>query len=149
MKKIFFPLFLFCLLTPIGFAQTTAGVLQTQMSLDANFEIDVKTAQVIDNVLTVVFVFRNTSGTTATISMLPSEIYYIDSTQNKKYHILKDENGAFIMAPSLYFGKLEFQVEAGKLKLAWIKMPAPDAGVETININLPGSLPFEKLKISR
>ena len=53
------------------------------------------------------------------------------------------------MAPSLYYGKLEFPVEAGKMKLAWIKMPAPDAGVETININLPGSLPFEKLTISR
>ncbi len=53
------------------------------------------------------------------------------------------------MAPSLYYGKLEFRVEAGKMKLAWIKMPAPDAGVETININLPGSLPFEKLRISR
>ena len=149
MKKIFIPLFLFCLLTPIGFAQAPAGVFQTQMSLDANFEIDVKKAQVIDNVLTVVFVFRNTSGTTARISMTPSEIYYIDSTQNKKYHILKDEKGAFIMAPSLYYGKLEFRVEAGKMKLAWIKMPAPDAGVETININLPGSLPFEKLRISR
>ena len=57
MKKIFIPLFLFCLLTPIGFAQAPAGVIQTQMSLDANFEIDVKKAQVIDNVLTVVFVF--------------------------------------------------------------------------------------------
>ncbi len=149
MKKIFIPLFLFCLLTPIGFAQAPAGVIQTQMSLDANFEIDVKKAQVIDNVLTVVFVFRNTSGTKARISMTPSEIYYIDSTQNKKYHILKDEKGTFIMAPSLYYGKLEFTVEAGKMKLAWIKMPAPDAGVETININLPGSLPFEKLRISR
>ena len=147
MKKIFLPLFLFCLLTPIGFAQ--AGVIQTQMSLDANFEIDIKKAQVIDNVLTVVFVFRNTSGAEARIKMNPSEIYYIDSTQNKKYHILKDEKGAFIMAPSLYYGNLELQVEADKMKLAWIKMPAPDAGVETININLPGALPFEKLNISR
>ncbi len=147
MKKIFLPLFLFCLLTPIGFAQ--AGVIQTQMSLDANFEIDITKAQVIDNVLTVVFVFRNTSGAKARIKMNPSEIYYIDSTQNKKYHILKDEKGAFIMAPSLYYGNLELHVEADKMKLAWIKMPAPDAGVETININLPGALPFEKLNISR
>ena len=147
MKKIFLPLFLFCLLTPIGFAQ--AGVIQTQMSLDANFEIDITKAQVIDNVLTVVFVFRNTSGAKARIKMNPSEIYYIDSTQNKKYHILKDEKGAFIMAPSLYYGNLILEVEAGKMKLAWIKMPAPDAGVETININLPGALPFEKLNISR
>ena len=149
MKKFIAPLLLFCLLTPIGSAQSQGGVIQTQMSLDANFEIDVKKAQVIDNVLTVVFVFRNTSGSKAKISMPPSEIYYIDSTQNKKYHILKDEKGTFIMAPSLYYGKLEFPVEAGKMKLAWIKMPAPDAGVETINLNLPGSLPFEKLTISR
>ena len=149
MKKFIVPLFFFSLLAPIGFAQSQSGVIQTQMSLDANFEIDVKKAQVIDNVLTVVFVFRNTSGSKAKISMHPSEIYYIDSSQNKKYHILKDEKGTFIMAPSLYYGKLEFTVEAGKMKLAWIKMPAPDAGVETININLPGSLPFEKLTISR
>ncbi|MBT4520557.1 MAG: hypothetical protein HOC23_11170 [Halieaceae bacterium] len=149
MKKIIAPILLLCLLTPIGFAQPSAGVIQTQMSLDANFEIDVKKAQVINNVLTIVFVFRNTSGSKAKISMAPSEIYYIDPTQNKKYHILKDEKGTFIMAPTLFYGKLEFQVEAGKMKLAWIKMPAPDADVETININLPGSLPFEELKISR
>lgn len=76
-----------------------ALALQTQMSLDANLEIDVKKAQVIDNVLTIILVFRNTSGAKAKISLAPGQIHYIDAKQNKKYHILKDEKTDYILAP--------------------------------------------------
>ncbi len=149
MNKIL--LFLFTLISMFPFIpiSANASALQTQMSLDANFEIDVKKAQVIDNVLTVILVFRNTSGEKAKISMPPGQIHYIDAAQNKKYHILKDEKNAYILAPPLYYGNLEFEVSANGKKLAWFKMPAPDEGVDTINLNLPGSTPFEQLKISR
>ena len=73
---------------------------------------------------------------------LATMVYYVDGKNKKKYSVIKDSSGEFLAS-----GMKNVKLEPGESKPGWAKLPAPAAGVETITVYLPGTPPFEGVKI--
>lgn len=125
-----------------------AGPIQTQMGMAGDVEVDVVKAAVQEGILTVVLAYRNTGKTNFAVRNPLEAVYYLDDIEKKKYQVLRDSKNEWIAAP-LYGNALNFDVGAGERKAAWFKFPAPADKAKTINLVIPGVLPFEKLPITR
>ena len=140
--------------SPVLLNATTASaeVLQTQMTTDANSEVDVVKAQVADNIITIILMFRNSSDKNVEYKLDTAETYYIVKANNKKYHMLKDSKKRWVASPVSYYSsssEFSFRVPKNGKKLIWMKFPAPAAGVDTIDFSMEGILPFDGLKVQR
>lgn len=69
-------------------------------------------------------------------------VYFVDTANNKKYLVVKDNEGKPLGTNLKYF-----VLGAGESKNAWAKFPAPPEGVETITLYLPGAPPIEDVTI--
>jgi hypothetical protein len=142
------------LILPQAWAQ---GALQTQMGLTGTVEVDVVKAGVREGILTVVLSYRNAGQEPIKVGFNVDELYFIDETEKKKYHVLKDSKGESIGAPTSYNkvgyttpgGPEPVKVPPGGKQTLWFKFPAPPESVQTIELLVPDVLPFEKLPISR
>jgi len=149
-------LFLFITVFSYGTAATAAPV-QTQMGMSGDVEVDVIKTGILDNILTVVLVYRNTGKAKAKIKYPVKEVYFIDDTEKKKYHVLKDSKNEWIGAPvargqvgiGWSGGVSAMEIPVGGKKMVWFKFPAPPTAAKTINLVIPDVLPFEKLAVSR
>ena len=126
-----------------------ADPLQTQMSMSGDMDVEVLKASILDNIFTVVLLYRNNGEAKERIYYNYAGVYFIDDTEKKKYHVLKDSNNRWIGAPMNSAGDISKKIAAGGKQLVWFKFPAPPATVESINLVIPGVLPFEELAISR
>ena len=126
-----------------------ADPLQTQMSMSGDMDVEVLKASILDNIFTVVLLYRNNGEAKERIYYNFAEVYFIDDTEKKKYHVLKDSNNKWIGAPMNSAGDISRKIAAGGKQLVWFKFPAPPAAVKSINLVIPGVLPFEELAISR
>jgi hypothetical protein len=126
-----------------------ADPLQTQMSMSGDMDVEVLKASILDNIFTVVLLYRNNGEAKERIYYNFAGVYFIDDTEKKKYHVLKDSNNRWIGAPMNSAGDISKKIAAGGKQLVWFKFPAPPATVESINLVIPGVLPFEELAISR
>ena len=127
----------------------TADPLQTQMSMSGDMDVEVLKASILDNIFTVVLLYRNNGEAKERVYYNFAGVYFIDDTEKKKYHVLKDSNNRWIGAPMNSAGDISKKIAAGGKQLVWFKFPAPPATVESINLVIPGVLPFEELAISR
>ncbi len=126
--------------------------LQTQPSSDGSFEASLFGAKVRGEVLTVKFRVKNVSGETAKLEFKYKDAYYTDIKEKKKYFALKDSEGKYIAGPrdrSSDGGKVERYIKNDGQGIFWIKFPAPPATTETVDIIIPGVLPFEEIAIAR
>jgi hypothetical protein len=129
-------------------------VIQTQMAMKGA-EVDLVQAKINGKVLSVAFSVRApTDDTISQFEIKPEEVFYVDATQNKKYHILKDEKGKWLAGPisKLVGPKDEYlidikYVKKGKSAIMWMKFPAPQVDNAKIEINLPGIVPFSDIEI--
>jgi len=126
-----------------------ADPLQTQMSMSGDMDVEVLKASILDNIFTIVLLYRNNGEAKERIYYNFAGVYFIDDTEKKKYHVLKDSNNRWIGAPMNSAGDISKKIAAGGKQLVWFKFPAPPATVESINLVIPGVLPFEELAISR
>jgi hypothetical protein len=126
-----------------------ADPLQTQMSMSGDMDVEVLKASTLDNIFTVVLLYRNNGEAKERIYYNFAGVYFIDDTEKKKYHVLKDSNNKWIGAPMNSAGDISKKIAAGGKQLVWFKFPAPPATVKSINLVIPGVLPFEELAISR
>ena len=126
-----------------------ADPLQTQMSMSGDMDVEVLKASILDNIFTVVLLYRNNGEARERVYYNFAGVYFIDDTEKKKYHVLKDSNNRWIGAPMNSAGDISKKIAAGGKQLVWFKFPAPPATVESINLVIPGVLPFEELAISR
>ena len=126
-----------------------ADPLQTQMSMSGDMDVEVLKASILDNIFTVVLLYRNNGEAKERVYYNFAGVYFIDDTEKKKYHVLKDSNNKWIGAPMNSAGDISKKIAAGGKQLVWFKFPAPPATVESINLVIPGVLPFEELAISR
>jgi hypothetical protein len=126
-----------------------ADPLQTQMSMSGDMDVEVLKASILDNIFTVVLLYRNNGEAKERIYYNFAGVYFIDDTEKKKYHVLKDSNNKWIGAPMNSAGDISKKIAAGSKQLVWFKFPAPPATVKSINLVIPGVLPFEELAISR
>ena len=126
-----------------------ADPLQTQMSMSGDMDVEVLKASILDNIFTIVLLYRNNGEAKERVYYNFAGVYFIDDTEKKKYHVLKDSNNRWIGAPMNSAGDISKKIAAGGKQLVWFKFPAPPATVESINLVIPGVLPFEELAISR
>ncbi|MBT6530008.1 MAG: hypothetical protein HOK99_03745 [Betaproteobacteria bacterium] len=152
MKNQYLPraLILIVLLAVVSYTRAWAAEpLQTQMSMSGDMDVDVLKASILDNIFTVVLVYRNNGKAEERIYYDFAGVYFIDDTEKKKYHVLKDSNNKWIGAPMNSAGDISRKIAAGGKQLVWFKFPAPPATVKSINLVIPGVLPFEELAVSR
>ncbi len=152
MKNQYLPraLILIVLLAVFSYSRAwAADPLQTQMSMSGDMDVEVLKASILDNIFTVVLLYRNNGEAKERVYYNFAGVYFIDDTEKKKYHVLKDSNNRWIGAPMNSAGDISKKIAAGGKQLVWFKFPAPPATVESINLVIPGVLPFEELAISR
>jgi hypothetical protein len=152
MKNQYLPraLILIVLLAVFSYSRAwAADPLQTQMSMSGDMDVEVLKASILDNIFTIVLLYRNNGEAKERIYYNFAGVYFIDDTEKKKYHVLKDSNNRWIGAPMNSAGDISKKIAAGGKQLVWFKFPAPPATVESINLVIPGVLPFEELAISR
>ncbi len=147
-------LFIGAVLAAVSLA-ASAAALQTQYH-GSGAEVDVIKAQVAGDVLTVVVRYRNDSGSGLEENSPLEEVYYIDPAENKKYQVLKDENGKWIANPVNNNGRIGvvcrdwgFKLESGAATVMWFKFPAPASGADAVNFVLPNVTPFDALPLAR
>lgn len=76
------------------------------------------------------------------------DVYYADIEDKKKYFALKDAGGQFIAGPKYDDGdggRFWYKIPAGKMKILWVKFPAPPDKTAAIDFFLPTILPFEEV----
>ena len=138
----------FTLLLSLSFL-VHAEPLQTQY-LDNGAELNILKARVAkNNVLTIVAQYDNTSGADFKASYHFKHVYYIDPEENKKYHVLKDENEKYIASPASSGFLQTAWMKPGAKSIIWFKFPAPASETSTINLMLRGATPFDDLPITR
>jgi hypothetical protein len=125
-----------------------AGVIQNQMGMTGDYDADVVKAKVDGGVLTVAVVFKSASDKDVTVRYDWKNVYFIDKTENKKYHVLKDSTKAWVASP-LYNGHSVYsKLKPGKKQMVWFKFPAPPASTKSIDLALPVTLPFDNLPVT-
>ena len=152
--RVLSPAFLtLALSTSLAFS---AEPLQTQMGMAGDIEVDLVRVATDDGVLTTIFAYRNNGSEEAGIKYSVGEVYYLDKSEGKKYHVLADSEGKWIAAPvargsiavETGMSAVPVPIPAGGKKLVWFKFPAPPASSAEIDIVLPDTLPFEKIALN-
>ena len=89
-----------------------------------------------------------TKGTGWTDSWaLSMESYLVDSSNKKKYLVIKDSSGQPLAGS--HGGSGSIKIGAGQTITTWAKFPAPPESVQKVTIYIPGMAPFEDIPISR
>jgi hypothetical protein len=139
--------------TSVETAKSEAAKSETQK---ADTEVDGVTAELLSvartdgDTITVKFKYSNGSQKSANVyptgyspDNLAAKLYYIDPKNKKKYSVIKDTAGEFLCS-----NMKSVTLEAGASKSGWSKLPAPPADVTNITVFLPGTPPFEGVKIA-
>lgn len=141
--------------TSVETAKSETAKSETQK---ADTEVDGVTAELLSvtrtdgDTLTIKFKYSNGSQkeveladalTRYSPNNLAAMVYYIDGKNKKKYSVIKDTTGAFVSS-----SMTSIKLEPGASKSGWSKLPAPPAGVATISVFLPGTPPFEGVKVA-
>ena len=128
------------------------NAIQTQPATSGPFEADLIKASVRNNVLTIQVAFRCQGPPEDPIEFYFKDVYLTDLKNKKKYYPLKDSSGRYLAGPAdswLEGGAFKSYMRPGGRVIFWIKFPAPPADVQTIDIMVPGFLPFEDVPITR
>jgi len=123
-----------------------------QMGINANGEVDVIKAEVTGNEMTIILMFQNTAGERKEYDLDTAGTHYFDKGANKKHFMLRDTEKKWVASNVKYNSKssgFQFAINENGKKLIWMKFPAPAAGIESIDLSIPGVLPFDGLKVSR
>jgi hypothetical protein len=75
------------------------------------------------------------------------ESYLVDSSNKKKYLVIKDSSGQPLAGS--HGGSGSIKIGAGQTITTWAKFPAPPESVQKVTIYIPGMAPFEDIPISR
>ena len=122
--------------------------LQTQFGPDG-VEVDVMKVKSNDKNLIVVFKFRSTGGRELDFESDHRLISFLDDTETKKYHVLRDSKGEFLT--SNYPENVFLKVKGGRdgSVIVWYKFPLPPDSVKKITLYIPDFSPFDPVEISR
>ncbi len=129
-----------------------ADPIQVQLSTDGNLEASLIGVKIRSEVLTVKVIIQNTSDRKVTCRFEFRQVYYTDLKERKKYFGLKDSKGAYIAGPKFdtaVGGRFWFKLQPGEKRIMWVKFPAPPPTTESIDLFIPGFLPFEDVPLGR
>lgn len=126
--------------------------IQVQPSSDGKIEASVIQAKVRGNVLSLKVTLKNTTNDILEPELRFQDFYVTDVKEKKKYFPLKDAKGTFLAGPQHQpwgGGTFKWRIKGGEHMTIWVKFPAPPEPTETIDLFVPGILPFEDIKLSR
>ena len=150
-KANYIPTLLFiCLGLWLTSAQA-AEPLQTQYGINGEVEVDLLSVSESGGILTAVFAYRNTGSDKSAVRYSVSDVYFLEKSEGKKYHVLSDSTGKSLAAPvnGNFISIPEREFKPGSRKLVWFKFPAPAEASEVIDLVLPDAVPFENIALSR
>jgi hypothetical protein len=127
-------------------------VIQSQPSSDGKMEASLNQVKIRGNILSIRVTLKNTTDKTIEPEIHYKEFYYTDIKEKKKYFPLKDSKGNFLAGPQhseWQGGTFKTKIKGGESRTIWLKFPAPPEATETVDLFVPGILPFEEVKISR
>ncbi len=145
-------LFLIFLMFVFISAVPAQDAVQTQPSSDGTFEAALLSVKVRVNVLTVKVALKNTANKKISPMFFFKDVYYADIEQGKKYFGLKDAEGNYIAGTKFsneHGGRFWSDMDPNGKQIVWIKFPAPAETTRTIDIFIPGLLPFEEVEVQR
>lgn len=125
---------------------------QIQPSADGKIEASIVQAKVRGDVLSLKVTLKNTTTDVLEPQLRFQDFYVTDVKEKKKYFPLKDDKGIFLAGPPHYNrsgGTFEGKIKGGESMTIWVKFPAPPEGTTTVDLVMPGILPFEDLKLSQ
>ena len=126
--------------------------IQTQPSSDGRLEASLIGADIKRGVLTVKVSLENTSADRIEPEFPYESVYFADVEAQKKYFLLKDENGLYIAGPrhsDWHGGIFKKHMNPGDKMIIWVKFPAPPESTTVIDFFFPGILPFEEVELKR
>ena len=131
-------------------AQASAGVIQSQDANQAGVVAEMTECKRAEGVLSVKVRFRNTSNKKMNLQVMNGRIYdkFYVTGGNKKYFVLKDSEGEYLMPATDGFGMLNVRLEPGQAWTWWAKFPAPPPEVTKITLIMPITPPFEDVPIT-
>jgi hypothetical protein len=103
-----------------------------------------------EGVLSLKLRFRNTNPTAKNVDIIAGrnyESFYL-SAGNKKYFVLKDTDGTYLMPRTDGFGGLSASLDPGGQYTWWAKFPAPPDDVKSVTLYTPLGPPIESIPIS-
>lgn len=128
-----------------------ADPIQTQYGISGEVEVDLLSVSESGGILTAVFAYRNTGDDKVSIRYEVSDVYFLEKSEGKKYHVLSDSAGEPLATPlsGRYINVGSANFKSGARKLVWFKFPAPPEASEAIDFVLPDALPFENITLSQ
>ena len=76
-----------------------ADPIQTQYGINGEMEVDLLSVSESGGILTAVFAYRNTGSDKISIRYTVSEVYFLEKSEGKKYHVLVDSTGEPLATP--------------------------------------------------
>jgi hypothetical protein len=131
-------------------AAPAAGSIQSQDANQSGVAADLTECTRENGVLTIKIRFRNTTGQKVHLAVITSrnfESYYLTGGE-KKYFVLKDSEGTYLMPQANGFGDLTRDLEAGQSWQFWAKFPAPPPEVKKITLMTPVTPPYDDVPIT-
>jgi hypothetical protein len=126
--------------------------VQVQPSFDGTLLASLTQAKVREQVFAVKLTLKNVS-TRALEPEIPFKDFYVTNIKDmKKYFPLKDSQGNFLAGPKARAwqgGVFKNKIQPGELRTIWVDFPVPPGAAKTLDLFVPGLLPFEGVKISR
>jgi hypothetical protein len=92
--------------------------------------------------LTALVRIRSLNEGTTVLNSNFSASYVLDESGGKKYEVLKDETGGYIVSAGGTTG-----LTSGSSMMIWMKFPAPPSDVKKATLTVPETPPFEDLTI--
>jgi hypothetical protein len=126
--------------------------VQVQPSSDGTMEASLTQAKVRDNVLAVKLTIKNVTNRVLEPEIPFKEFYVTNIRDLKKYFPLQDSQGNFLAGPQEQArpgGIFRNKIPPGEMMIIWVDFPIPPEAAKTVDLFVPGLLPFEGVKVSR
>jgi len=126
--------------------------VQVQPSSDGTMEASLTQAKVRDNVLAVKLTIKNVTNGILEPEIPFKEFYVTNIRDLKKYFPLQDPQGNFLAGPQERAqpgGIFKNKIPPGEVRTIWVNFPVPTDSAKTVDLVVPGLLPFEGVKVNR
>ena len=126
--------------------------VQVQPSSDGTWEASLTQAKVRENVFSVKLTLKNVTNRDIEPEIAFKDFYVTNIKDMKKYFPLQDSQGNFLAGPqeqAWQGGIFKNKIQPGGVRNIWVDFPVPTESAKTVDLFVPGMLPFEGVKVSR
>jgi hypothetical protein len=123
-----------------------------QPSVDGTWEASLAQAKVREQVFAVRLTLKNVSNRDIEPEIPFQDLHVTNIRDGKKYFPLKDSQGNFLAGPQARAwpgGVFRNKIQPGEVRTIWVDFPPPPDSANTVDLFVPGLLPFEGVKVSR